>query len=218
MKNKIINILNWVLGMVLCSFGVCLCTKAGFGLSMIGAPPYIIHVWLRESFPWFTQGTSEYVWEALILFITIIIVRRFRLKYLLSFGVAVLLGLMIDFWLYVFGGNGVLEDMTMRIVFLVFGILLTSIAVSLYFRTTLPLQVYELTVVEVSDKYKIKQGRLKWITDISYLVISIVLSFALTGGLTGIGIGTVIITVVNAPLITLCGKMVDCLEKTDATS
>lgn len=213
MKNKVINILNWVLGMLLCSLGVCMCTKAGFGLSMIGAPPYIIHVWLRERFSWFTQGTSEYVWEALILFVVIIIVRRFKVKYLFSFGVAVLLGLMIDFWFLVMGGNGILENMPMRIAYFAIGTIITSIAVSLYFRTQMPLQVYELAVVEISDKFSIDQGRLKWITDILYLVISVILSLVLTGKLTGIGVGTVIITVVNAPFITQCGKIVDRLEK-----
>lgn len=213
MKNKITNILNWVLGTLFCSFGVCLCTKAGFGLSMIGAPPYIIHVWLRETFPWFSQGTSEYVWEALILIITIIIVRRFKIKFLLSFLVAVLLGFMIDAWLFVFGGNGVLESMAMRIVFFAIGTLITAIAVSLYFRTSLPLQVYEVAVVEIADRFNLKQGRVKWATDILYLVIAVLLSFGLTKGLTGIGVGTVIITVVNAPLITACGKVVDLIEK-----
>lgn len=207
------NIINWLLGTTLCSLGVVMCTKAGFGLSMIGAPPYIIHVWLRDYFAWFTQGTGEYVWEALILIITIIIIRRFKVKYLLSFAVAVMLGVMIDLWFLVFGGNQVVEEMYLRIIMFALGMVLASIAVAFYFRTNLPLQVYELSVVEISDKFGFKQGNVKWVIDISFLVIAIVLSLTLTGKLTGIGIGTVIITVVNAPLITFMGRIIDKVEK-----
>ena len=207
--NKIKNVLSWVLGMTLCSLGVCFSTKAGFGLSMIGAPPYIIHVWLRDRFSWYTQGTSEYVWEALLLLITIIIVRRFKWKYLLSFVTAVLLGLMIDTWLFVLGGNGVYESFVVRIIAFIAGTLITSLSIAFYFRTTLPLQVYELTVTEISDKYGFETSKVKWVNDIIFLAIALLLALLLTHSLAGIGLGTVIVTFVNAPLIGLFGKLLD---------
>lgn len=190
-----------------------MCTKAGFGLSMIGAPPYIIHVWLRDHLTWFSQGTGEYVWEAIILVVTVIAIRRFRVKYLLSFLVAVVLGFLIDAWLIILGGNGILDDIVLRIVFFIIGMVSASIAVALYFRTDMPLQVYELSVVEISDKFGFKQSMVKWCTDISYLVIAVILSLALTHGFTGIGIGTIVITVLNAPLIAMFGKVIDKIEK-----
>ncbi len=70
MKMKKISRMNemaWVIGMVGCAFGVCLCKKANFGLSMIAAPPNIFHIALRDRFPWFTQGTSEYIWQGVLL-------------------------------------------------------------------------------------------------------------------------------------------------------
>ncbi len=217
--NKIRNVVSWVLGMVLCSLGVCFCTKAGFGLSMIGAPPYIIHVWLRDKFAWYTQGTSEYVWEALLLVITIIIVRRFKWKYLLSFVTAVLLGIMIDGWLFVLGGNSVYESWTARIIAFVAGTLITALAIAFYFRTTLPLQVYELTVTEISDRYGFETSKVKWVNDIIFLLIAVLLAFLLTHSPAGIGVGTVIVTFVNAPLINVFGKLIDkawAKEKADA--
>lgn len=45
------------------------------------------------------------------------------------------------------------------------------------------------------------------------LALSFILSFALTGTLTGIGIGTVIVTVTNAPLIRLFGRLIDRTEE-----
>ena len=75
----------WVMGIILCAFGVALATKANFGLSMIAAPPYIIHLFMRNFFPWYTQGTSEYLWQGVLLIFMCIIVRRFKVKYLLTF-------------------------------------------------------------------------------------------------------------------------------------
>lgn len=207
--NKIKNVLSWVLGTVLCSIGVCFCTKAGLGLSMIGAAPYIIHVWLRDKFTWYTQGTSEYVWEAILLIVTIIIVRKFKWKYLLSFVTAVLLGFMIDAWFLVLGGNGVYESWTTRIAAFSVGTIITSLAIAFYFRTTLPLQVYELAVTEISEKYGFKTSRVKWVNDIIFLAIALLLALFLTHSLTGIGVGTVIVTFVNAPLIGFFGKLLD---------
>lgn len=199
----------WVLGILLCTLGVALCTKANFGISMVGAPPYIIHLWLRETLPWFTQGTSEYVWQGIILIITCIAVMRFKLRYIVSFGTAVLSGLAIDMWFLLLGGNGAYEGMTVRIIVFTLGVVLTAIAIAFIFRTRLPVQIYELAVCEIADKYKLKVDRVKLVNDLLMLAISVTLALALTGGWNGIGIGTVVITIVNAPLISLFGKIMD---------
>ena len=96
-KKKIgrMNEAAWVIGIVVCALGVALCTKADFGLSMIAAPPFIFHYALRGAFPWFTQGTAEYVWQGVLLILMCAAVRRFRWRYLLSFGTAVIAGLSI---------------------------------------------------------------------------------------------------------------------------
>ena len=70
----------WLFGILLCSLGVALCTKAGLGLSMIAAPPYILHRALISISPIFTQGTCEYLWQGFLLFVMCLILRRFRLR------------------------------------------------------------------------------------------------------------------------------------------
>ena len=212
MKIKKINKMNeaaWVIGIIVCALGVAMCTKANFGLSMIAAPPYIFHVWLRDAFPWFTQGTSEYVWQAVILIIMCVAIRGFKARYLLSFGTAMLSGFALDGWIWIFGGNGAYEELWLRIVMFVIGELVTTLAVAFIFRTTLPIQIYELAVCEIAAKFGLDKNKVKLVNDILMLVISAVLSFALTGGFGGFGIGTILITLVNAPLITFFGKILD---------
>ena len=199
----------WVIGIFVCSLGVCLCTKADFGLSMIAAPPYILHYALRDFWPWFTQGGAEYVWQAVLLIGMCLAVRRFRWRYLLSFAAAFVAGKSIDLWFVLLGGTGVYGSMAVRIVAFILGELLTSVAIAFVFRTSWPVQIYELLVREIADRYSFDINRVKMANDISLFVLSAVLALVLTGGFHGFGVGTVIITAVNAPLIALCGKLID---------
>ena len=131
----------WVIGIFVCSLGVCLCTKADFGLSMIAAPPYILHYALRGIFPWFTQGRAEYVWQAVLLLGMCLAVRRFRWRYLLSFGTAVIAGRVIDLWFLVLGGNAPYETMPARIAAFAAGVILTAIAIA--FTVKVGIRSYE---------------------------------------------------------------------------
>lgn len=203
------NELAWVLGIVLCAFGVALCTKANFGLSMIAAPAYILHVKISQFLPWYTQGVSEYVWQFLWLILTCLIVRRFKFRYLLSFGTGILFGLTLDGWLFLLGGGGTYESFAVRVIAFACGLSITALAIALFFRTSLPLEIYELTVAEVSGRYNLPVGRVKFAYDAMMLVISLALAFFLMHDFVGIGIGTVLATLLNATLIAAFGKLLD---------
>lgn len=199
----------WLIGTILCALGVVLCTKANFGLSMFAAPPYIIHIVLQKIFPWYTQGTSEYVWQCFLMAVMCLLVLRFRLKYLLAYGVAMLFGFVIDGWIFVFGGSEPFATLAGRICSFVLGQLSISLSVAMVFRSYLPPQVPECLVMEVAERYRKPVTNVKQITDLTCLGLSFVLSIVLTGGFTGVGIGTVIFTLFNAPLIRLWGKVLD---------
>ena len=199
----------WLLGILLCALGVALCTKASFGLSMIAAPPYILHLKISQFLPWYTQGTSEYIWQFFLLVLTCLAVQRIRWQYLLSFGTGILFGFSLDGWLWLLGGGAPYETLLARILAYAAGSLLTGFAVAFFFRTKLPLEIYELTVAEIADRYKLPIHRVKQVYDISMLAIAILFALFLMGGFTGIGIGTAITTLINTTLITLCGKLLD---------
>lgn len=211
-KIKKINKMNelaWLLGIVLCSLGVALCTKAGFGLSMIAAPAYIIHLKLFEISEFFTQGTCEYLLQGFLLVVMCIGVRRFKVKYLLAVVTGVIFGFTLDLWLTIFGGGAVYSSMVARIICFIFGETVTALAIAFYFRTSLPLQIYELFVTEFADRYKLTNDKMKFLFDIMMLAMSVCLAPALNHSFKGIGIGTVIITVVNAGIIAAFGKLLD---------
>lgn len=199
----------WVLGQILCALGVCLCTKANFGLSMIAAPPYILHLKMINIFSWYSQGTSEYIWQGVLLLIMCLAVQKFKPRYLLSFVSAVLFGFILDAWLEVFGGNGAYTGMAARITAFILGESITALAIAFYFRTDMPLTIYELAVVEIAERYNFDKNRTKQCNDIIMLAVSFVFAAVLNRNFAGIGVGTIIITIVNAWLIALFGKLLD---------
>ncbi|MBQ4556823.1 MAG: hypothetical protein IJA60_04160 [Clostridia bacterium] len=208
-KPQKMNEIAWICGTMFCALGVALCTKANFGLSMIAAPAYIIHIFMENFFEWYSQGTSEYIWQGILLIVMCIIVRRFKPKYLLTFGCAMIFGFAVDGFLWLLGGSGTYESMAVRIIAFIIGETITAVAIACNFRTSLPLPVYELVVTEIAKRYNIEVGKVKQINDIVMFAVSIILAFALNQSIQGIGIGTIVITIVNAPLIAGFGKLLD---------
>ncbi len=216
MKTDKKNFLHWAAGILLCCLGIALFTKANFGLSMIASGPYLLHVLLRDAWPWFTQGTAEYVWEALLLAALVLLLRKFKVKWLLSFGTAVITGLIIDLYFSLMGGNGTYATMLQRVLAYVGGTVSCAIGVACYFRTNLPLQVYELVVMELAEHSGKGTDKVKWAFDITMLIICVVMAVVvllLRGSWMAINWGTAVTTFVNAPLIAVAGKMIDRLEK-----
>ena len=208
-KLQKMNEAAWLCGVLCCAFGVALATKANFGLSMIAAPPYILHLFMEQFLPWFTQGTAEYIWQSLLLILLCFIVRRFKVKYLLTFGCALLFGFAVDGFLWVLGGGGAYETMTARVIAFILSELITAFAIACYFRTDMPLPVYELVVSEIAKTYAFPVNKVKQVNDIVMLVLSVALALGLNHSFRGIGVGTIVITLVNASLIALAGKLMD---------
>lgn len=202
------NEIGWAIAVLLCALGVTLCTKAGFGLSMVASPGYVLHLYLRNILPWYSQGTSEYVWQGLQLVVLCAVIRRFHVKYLFSFLTAVISGYAIDFWLFCLGGGAVYAAFPLRIAAFIIGCLLIAFAVAIFFRTSLPPQICELVVAESSRIFGWDTNRAKFCYDILMLVIAVLLTLLL-GQSGAVGIGTVIAALINAPLITLFGKFLD---------
>ena len=196
--------------MIFCALGVALCANAGFGVSMIEAPVYVTYLKLSQISTWFTYGKCEYILQAIGLMLMCLIIRQFKWQYLLSFAAAVIFGFILDGWRLLVG-NAVYSILSLRIVSWIAGTLITTFAVACFFRTELPLQIWELIVKEISDVFHKDITRVKWIYDFTSLAVGIILMFIFFQGFNwqAIGIGTIITTLINAPLIGLFGKLID---------
>lgn len=147
--------------------------------------------------------------QGVLLLAMCIIVRRFRVKYLLTFVCAVIFGLAVDGFLWLLGGSAAYATLAARIAAFCISEVITAVAIACYFRTDLPLPVYELVVSEIAKCYSLNMNKVKQANDLIMLALSLILAFVLNRSFAGIGIGTIIITLVNASLIALAGKILD---------
>lgn len=203
--------ISYVLGLVIMAFAAAFTEKADFGMSMVVAPAYILHLKVSEFLPWFSFGVAEYIFQGVLILITIIVMRKFKLSYLFSFVTAILYGTCLD------GAMALISALpentiAVRIIWYILGTILCSFAVSLFFHTYLSPEAYELIVKEVSQRFNLNINRVKTSYDCISVVLGMVMSFTFFGFgvFKGVGLGTVFCALINGFLI---GRFSTLLEK-----
>ena len=88
--------LAYVFGMVVLALGTAMMERADFGMSMVVAPAYLVHLRISQAFPAFTFGMAEYCLQAVLLIGIAMITHGRKIKYVLSFGTAVFYGFTLD--------------------------------------------------------------------------------------------------------------------------
>ncbi len=212
--------LLWVFGIVFVALGVSICSKADLGVSMIAAPAFIIYEAIAPLWSGFSVGMVEYLVQGVLLIIMCMVVKKFDIRYLLGFGVAVLYGYALNFFLWVLSGVQV-DSVAGRWVLLLVGDCCTAFGVACFFHTYMPLQVFELFVTELTNRYNLHIHKVKWAYDMSLLAVSITLAFTLFGDVKtfdwttigyasfhSIGLGTLVTTAINSPIISRMDKLI----------
>lgn len=213
--------LLWLFGTVFVALGVAICSKADLGVSMIAAPAFVLSEALSPLWNVLTVGAVEYIVQGVLLALLCVVVRRFSLRYLLAFAVAVIYGYTLDLFLWLLSGVS-FDAVWLRWIMLLVGDVLVAFGVACFFRTYLPLQVYELFVAELADRFHLNINKTKWAFDIALLIVSITLALTLFGDVGSfdwttigyrsfhsIGLGTLVTTAINSPIISLMGKLLD---------
>ena len=215
--------LLWLFGIIFVALGVAICSKADLGVSMIAAPAFVIQEALATVWPSLSVGMTEYLIQGLLLLLLCLVIRRFRWHYLLAFAVAVIYGYTLNLFLWLLSGVS-FDAVWLRWVMLIVGDLITGFGVACFFRTYMPLQVYELFVAELANRFNFKIGRVKTVFDYTLLALSLIMALTVFGDVTefhwstiyyasfhSIGLGTLVTTLINSPIITLMGKLLDAL-------
>ncbi len=209
-KLKISSEAAYVVAITLLSLAVAILSAADFGISMIVAPAYLLS--LKTGF--LTFGQAEYVIQAGLFIVLCLILRKFKFVYLFSFVTCLIYGAVLDLWRKIpFFNPSITPPMSMnlwvRAILFVSGVILTSFAVALFFKTYLYPQVYDFFVKAVSYRYKIKISVLKTIVDLSCLTASVIMTFAFFNEVRGIGWGTLVMAIFNGTLIGVFSKLLD---------
>lgn len=195
----------YLLGLLILALGTAFMERADFGVSMVVAPAYLIHLKVSEVLPFFSFGMAEYTLQAVVILAMILILRRIKLSYFFSFVTAVLYGLTLDGAMALIallpeGSFGV------KLGWFLFGMLLCSIGVSLLFHTYISPEAYELFVKEISAKLQKDIHKCKTAYDCVSCLIAILLSFLFFGfgHFEGVKLGTIFCALVNGSLIGRC--------------
>lgn len=212
MKKKTIfyEELVYIIAISTLALGSTLMVHAKLGVSVVVAPAYILSLNFIDALPFFTYGFAQYAIQAVLLILLTFVLRRFHWTYMGSFFTAFLFGLLLDFYLFLMKDINLIS-LASQILFFSVGLLITGISIGLFFRTYLPLFVYELVVKELSVKHGISIERVKIGYDIVSCLIAIALSFLLLGfwNATAIGVGTIISAFLNGPIIEYTTQILD---------
>lgn len=213
MKKKVTlhSELVYIISILILSFSVAMVSAADFGLSMIVSPAYI----LSQKLGFLTFGQSEYVIQAILFIVFCILMKKVKIIYFSSFLTCLIYGAVLDLWRVIIpmfnpeitepGSMG----MPLRILFFIGGTLVTSLAIAMCFRTYLYPQVYDFFVKGVAEKFNLDRTKFKIGFDILFLTISCIMTLLFFQKFVGIGVGTLITTLVNGFLIGNFGKIFD---------
>ena len=202
--------LAYVFGIVFVAFGVAFMEMVDFGVSMVVAPAYILHLKLVQTWSFFSFGMAEYTLQAVLLVVMMLVLRRFKLSYLFSFVTAFIYGIVLDLCMAAVAGIP-RESMVSRILYYALGMFLCAIGISLFFHTYIAPEVYELFVKEVSSKFGVEIHRFKTGYDICSCLVGVILSFCFFGlwVFKGVKVGTIVCALINGAIIGLCSRFFD---------
>ena len=202
--------LAYLLGILILAFGTASMEKAGFGVSMVVAPAYLLHLKISQTLPFYTFGTSEYCLQAVLLILLCLVLRRFKKGYLFSFVTAVIFGLTLDRMIAFLSGFPA-DTFFQRTIFYVLGVFFCSLGVSFLFHTYIAPEAYELFVKEISANHGFDISKTKTIYDCCSCLAGVILSFIFFGfgHFEGVKLGTILCALINGSLIGLISRMLE---------
>jgi len=200
----------YLVGIFLLKLSVSIMTKANFGLSMVMAPAYILHLKISQFLPFFTIGVASYTLQFLLIITIILLTRKFKLSYFFAFVTSVICGFLLD-GINLCLANVSFDTLAVRIIMFFVGVVICAFGVALMFRTYIAPEAYDLFVKELSAHFGIKTAKFKMAYDLCSCAVSVILSFSFFGlfSFNGVNVGTLVCALLNGPLIGAFGKLLD---------
>ncbi|HIV98500.1 MAG TPA: hypothetical protein IAB12_01820 [Candidatus Ornithospirochaeta avicola] len=210
MKRTFFTEAAYAFGIIALALGTALMEKADFGLSMVVAPAYLVHLKVSEYISWFSFGIAEYCFQAFVLIILSLVLKQFKKKFLFSFITAFIYGNVLDLMISLVNKIDSASFFG-RLLFYISGLVVCALGVSLLFKTYISPEAYELFVKEISCKYGSDINKTKTVYDCISCMTAIVMSFIFFGlwHFEGVKAGTVICALLNGWTIGKCTKILD---------
>lgn len=185
------------------SLGVLLMLQSGSGISAISSVPYAFQL----VFPKLTLGTWTYLFQGLLIFVLMVLRKKFVPSYLFSFVVGFVFGEMMD--LHELWITKLPMTIPLRILYFVLSYIILCIGIALSNRCKLPIIPTDLFPRELSGIIRKPYARVKISFDVICLAVTTCMTFFCLGHLKGLGIGTVIAAFTMGKGIAWIGNIMD---------
>ncbi len=185
------------------SFGVVLMLYSGTGISAISSMTYA----LSEVLPAFSLGTWTYIFQSFLILSLMVLRKKFVPQYFFSFGVGFAFGFMVDVykeWMQMLP-----TAVPFRIFYFFMSYLIISVGVALSNRCKMPLIPTDLFPRELAEITGVAFSRIKVSFDLICVVTTAGLTIAFLGGISGLGIGTLLSALTMGKAIGVIGTWMD---------
>ncbi len=209
--------LAYICGVYILTMGTAFIEKANLGMSMVVAPAYVLSLKFQPLMHFLTFGFFEYMIQAVMLIVLALALRTWKRSWIFSFVTAFLSGNAIDLNCYLLRSLTA-DTLGIRILCFVIGLLLGSLGIAFLYHTYIPLEVYDIVILEIVDRKKSSVSKVKTTYDCISCAAAIAISFVFFHGLRGVYICTVICALVNGTCIGTWTKILDrCFTFKDTT-
>ena len=207
---KFVRYTLYLLSLFIISLGAALSIKADLGTSPIICIPYVISLITNLS-----VGTTSFIFSALLIVIQVILLSGgFEKRQYLQVVMGVIYSAFMDFSMMLVNFLNPTDYISQMAVLLIscvviaFGVLLEVITEVVY----LPGDGF---IVAISKVLKKEFGKVKPYCDVSFVLITVILSIVFLGYLAGVREGTVISAIIIGPIIRVfkryCGDYIEVL-------
>ena len=206
MKNKklFIGELALLMGLIINSFANTLMVKSGFGISSISSVPYTLSL----VFDKITYGSWNYIFQCALIFILVLITKKFKVGYIVSFFLAIVFGNMIDFC-NIFIMQKLPNNIIYNIIYFLISFSMLSVGMSLLLKCKTPVLPIDTFTRDLTEEFDINYKKVKTVFDLSCLATTIIFSVVFLKGFEGIGIGTVICALITGKVVSFVNSFVD---------
>ncbi|PEO02198.1 YczE/YyaS/YitT family protein [Bacillus toyonensis] len=182
------RIFLYVLGLFFMSIGISMSIQAGFGVSPVSSLAYASTLTIGLSI-----GVTMALANVLYIIIQVILSKRMELNEFVSqFIISFLFGFFMDATLFLVQLFPAPETLLARSVYLIVSLFVIAVGLMSYTTAKLPLMPYDALTYAISEKFNLKFGKAKILSDLINICVAGALCIIFIQSLGSIGIGTLI--------------------------
>lgn len=176
----------YIFGLFTLSLGVSFSIQAGFGVSPVSSLAYALSLTAGLSI-----GMTTVFANILFIIGQAILRKRADVKeFALQLMITVLFGFFMDATLFIVQLLPTPETLIVQSVFLIISLFIISFGLLTYYSAKLPLMPYDALTYDVSERFKLKFGNAKIISDLTNVSVAGTICLIFIHSLGSIGIGT----------------------------